>query len=96
MSKCQIGKYRPGGRCGGDGSGVKKDAGSLGGAFAALLAARERLDAACAAAPAAPATTEAVGGAVPAAKTDAITLFTSSKKGDAAQRKADIDLILEE
>jgi hypothetical protein len=85
-SKCQIGKYRPGGRCGGDsGVGVKKDAGSLGGAFSALLAAREQLDAACAAP------------AEPAAKTDAITLFTSSKKGDAAhQRKADIDLILDD
>lgn len=91
MSKCQIGKYRPGGRCGGhdSGTGVKKDAGSLGGAFAALLAAREALDAACAAAPAAAAQ------AAPAVKTDAITLFTPSKKGD-AQRKADIDLILED
>jgi hypothetical protein len=54
-----------------------------------LLAAREQLDAAvvapCSSTAAAPA---------PAAKT-AITLFTPSKKGD-AQRKADIDLILED
>ena len=98
-SKCQIGKYRPGGRCGGhasgdSGSGVKGGGGSLGGAFAALLAAREALDAACAAAPAAAAAAPAE--AAPAVKTDAITLFTPSKKGDATQRKADIDLILEE
>lgn len=103
MSKCQIGKYRPGGRCGGhaggdSGSGVKKDAGSLGGAFAALLAAREQLDAAvvapCSSTAAAPAPAARAAAPAPAAKT-AITLFTPSKKGD-AQRKADIDLILED
>jgi len=87
MSKCQIGKYRPGGRCGGDGAGagVKKDAGSLGSAYAALMAARERLDAGVLSPPAAVQTQ---------AKTDAITLFTQSNKS--AQRKADIDLILED
>ena len=87
MSKCQIGKYRPGGRCGGDGAGagagVKKDAGSLGSAYAALMAARERLDAGVLAA-----------AVQTQAKTDAITLFTQSNKS--AQRKADIDLILED
>jgi hypothetical protein len=34
--------------------------------------------------------------AAAAPATDTITLFTPSKKGDATQRKADIDLILED
>lgn len=91
MPACQIGKYRPGGRCGGQdsGAGVKKDAGSLGGALAALLASREKLDA-------------AVIAPVSAAhihkpeKPNAITLFTPVKKDIASQRQADINLILDE
>lgn len=89
MSKCQIGKYRPGGRCAGAAAeaGVKKDAGSLGSAYAALMAARERLDTSVLA----PAHAEQVQ---PQVKTDAITLFTQGNKS--AQRKADIDLILKD
>ena len=93
MSKCQIGKYRPGGRCGGDGAGVKKDAGSLGPAYAALMAARERLDAGVRA----PALALALAPAEQAQaqpKTESITLFTQGNKS--AQRKADIELILED
>ena len=90
MSKCQIGKYRPGGRCGGTGAaagaaaeaGVKKDSGSLGSAYAALMAARERLD------------TSVLAPAQAQVKTESITLFTQGNKS--AQRKADIDLILED
>ena len=107
MSKCQIGKYRPGGRCGGD-SGGPKNAGSLGPAFAALLAAREQMDARVVApcsdtaappAPLARGVHAARAAPLPAARAaplppskTAITPFTPT----ADQRKADIDLILED
>jgi hypothetical protein len=47
-------------------------------------------------APAAARATAAAAPAAAAAAADTITLFTPSKKGDATQRKADIDLILED
>ena len=44
MSKCQIQKYKPGGRCGGDSQECKKDGGNISKELSALLAARSKQD----------------------------------------------------
>jgi hypothetical protein len=45
MSKCQINKYKAGGRCGGSGSGGRSDApSSLQSPLAAMMAARDAQD----------------------------------------------------
>lgn len=46
MSKCQMNKYRPGGRCGGDSKGDTKSNPEFNSSLAALMAQRDKQDAA--------------------------------------------------
>ena len=45
MSKCQMNKYRAGGRCGGDSAGFQQKAGVTNASLASLISAREAQDA---------------------------------------------------